>query len=92
MYTKICQNVGHISYIFFIHFVYISSDLQKVYIIKIMYTIYIQNSYRMYIQIIVFKMDPSFQHIVTCFLCTSKLIIAHNLDLKLASYVEVTIK
>ena len=46
-----------------IHFVYISSDLQKVYIINILCTICIQNSYRMYVQIIVCRMDPLFQHI-----------------------------
>ena len=47
----------------YIHFVYISSDLQKVYIINILCTICIQNSYRMYVQIIVCRMDPLFQHI-----------------------------
>ena len=31
-----------------IHFVYISSDLQKVYITKTMYAICIQNSYKTY--------------------------------------------
>ena len=36
-----------------IHFVYINSDLQNVHITKIMYSICIQNSYRMYLQIIV---------------------------------------
>ena len=64
MPTKLCiQNVYkslskheiHFVYKHFvaIHFVYINSDLQKVYIIPIMYTICIQNLYRMYIQIIV---------------------------------------
>ena len=53
------------------HFVYINSVLQKVYSINIMYTVYIQNSYRMYIQIIVCRMDPLFQHILTRLLCTS---------------------
>ena len=33
-----------------IHFVYINSDLQNVHITKIMYSICIQNSYRMYLQ------------------------------------------
>ena len=47
---------------FWIHFVYINSDLQKVYILKIMNTICIQNSYRMYIKIIACKMDLTFQH------------------------------
>ena len=56
---------------FCIHFVYISSDLQKVYILKTMFTIWIQNSYRMYIQIIVCEMDPPFQDILTHLLCTS---------------------
>ena len=51
----------HFVYIqtFCIHFVYISSDLQKVYIINIMYTICIQNSYRMYMQRTVCRMDSS---------------------------------
>ena len=54
-----------------IYFVYINSDLQKVYIIKIMHAICIQNSYRIYIQIIVCNMDPTFQNILTRLLCTS---------------------
>ena len=33
---------------FCIHFVYINSDLQKVYIVRTMYTICIQNSHKMY--------------------------------------------
>ena len=45
---------------FCIHFVYINSDLLKAYIINIMYTICIQNSYEMYIQIIICRMDPLF--------------------------------
>ena len=71
MYTKVCRNVGYILYTNILYTKYISSDLQKVYIIKIMYTICIQNSYRIYIQIIVCKMDPLFQHILTHLLCTS---------------------
>ena len=59
MYTKVCQNV-----------VYINSDLQKVYIINIKYTIFIQNSYKMYIQIIVCRMDVLFQLTLTHLLCT----------------------
>ena len=54
---------------FYIHIVYINSDLQKVYMNKSMYTICIQNSYRMYIQIIVCKMDLTFQHIWTHLMC-----------------------
>ena len=42
-----------------IHFVHINSDLQKVYIIEIMYAISIQNSNRMYIQKTVCIMDPT---------------------------------
>ena len=60
IYTKFCRNVGYILYtdIFYsLHFVYINSDLQKMYIIKIMYTICIQNSCRMFIQINVCKME-----------------------------------
>ena len=34
-----------------------------------MCTVCIQNSYRMYIQIIVCKMDPSFQNILTSIFC-----------------------
>ena len=63
LYTKCIQKFVEMWDTFCIQFVYINSDLQKVYIIKIMYTICIQNSYRMYIQIIVCKMDPTFQHI-----------------------------
>ena len=40
-----------------LHFVYINSDLQKMYIIKLMDTICIQNSCRMFIQINVCKME-----------------------------------
>ena len=61
MYTQVCRNVG--TQEFCINFVYISSDKKN--IIKVVYTICIQNSYRMYIQIIVCKMDPTFQHILT---------------------------
>ena len=56
---------------FCMHFAYINSDLQKVYTMKILHTIYIQNSFRMYIQIIVYKMDPTVQHIMTRMMCTS---------------------
>ena len=63
---------------FCIHFSYISSDLQKVYIINIMYKIGMQDSYRMYIQIIACRMDVLFQHILTRLLNTSKLIIANH--------------
>ena len=56
---------------FCIHFVYISSDLLKAYNIN-MYTICIQNPYKMHIQIIVCRMDPLFQHILTHLLCISK--------------------
>ena len=48
MYTKVCRNVGYSLYTFCKHFVYINSGLQKVYIIKTMYTICIQNSYKTY--------------------------------------------
>ena len=47
---------------FCIHFVYINSDLQKGYIIQIMYTFCIQESYRMFIKVTTCKMDPAFQH------------------------------
>ena len=49
---------------FCIHFVYINSDLLKADIINIMYT-------KMYIQVIVCRMDLLFQHIFTHLLCTS---------------------
>ena len=69
LYTKVCRNMEYILYtnilyIFCIHFVYISSDLLKADIINIMYT-------KMYIQIIVCRMDLLFQHIFTHLLCTS---------------------
>ena len=48
---------------FCIHVVCNNSDLQKVCIIKVMYTICIQK--RIYIQIIVCKRDLIFQHILT---------------------------
>ena len=59
-YTKFGRNVGYILYtdIFYsLYFVYINSDLQKLYIIKIMYTDCIQNSCRRFIQINVCKME-----------------------------------
>ena len=51
MYTKCIQKFVEMwdtfcIQTFCIHFVYLSSDLQNVYIINIMYTIYIQNSYK----------------------------------------------
>ena len=49
---------------FYIHFVYINSDVHKVYIINIMYKICIQKPYTMCIQIIVCRIDALFQHIV----------------------------
>ena len=69
LYTKVCRNMEYILYtnilyIFCIHFVYISSDLLKADIINIMYT-------KMYIQIIVCRMDLLFQHIFNHLLCTS---------------------
>ena len=48
---------------FSIGFVYINSDLQKVYIIRTLYTICIQHSYRMNVQIFAGKLDPLFEHI-----------------------------
>ena len=55
------------------HFVYILYTLilvlEKVYITKTVYTICIQNSYRMYIQIIVCRMVLLFQHIVRLICC-----------------------
>ena len=35
MYKKVCPNVGYVLHTICIHFVYISSDLKKVYIIKL---------------------------------------------------------
>ena len=61
-----------------LNFGYINSDLQKMHIIKIMYTICIENSYRMHIQIIVCRMNSLFQHNLTHLLCTSQLIMANN--------------
>ena len=61
---------------FCIHLACINSDLLEAYIINIMYTICIQSSYKMYMQII--RMDSLFRHILTHLLCTSQLIIANN--------------
>ena len=57
LYTFCKQNVYKICSKRWIHFVYINSDLQKLYIIKIMYTDCIQNSCRRFIQINVCKME-----------------------------------
>ena len=58
-----CVEIWNTFYIqtFYIHFVYINSDLLKAYMINIMYTIYMQNSYKIYMQIIVCRMDPLFR-------------------------------
>ena len=48
IYKKACRNVGYFLDTFCIHFVHMNSDLGKVYIIRIMYTICIQNTYKMY--------------------------------------------
>ena len=48
MYTKVCRHVVYILHIPCIQFLYISSDLQKGYIIRTMYTICIQNTYKIY--------------------------------------------
>ena len=71
MCIKVCQKVGYIFYTFCIHFLYTHSDLQKLHIIKIVYTICIQNLDRMYLKINVCKMDPMFQHILTLLICIS---------------------
>ena len=67
LYTKFCRNVGYILYTFCIH----NSDLQKACIMNIMYNIFMQNSYKTYIQITVCRMDSLFQHILTHLLYTS---------------------
>ena len=58
MYTKVCRNTLDT---FYIHFVYINSDLQKVYIDH-------KKTIQDVIQIIVWKMDPTFPLILTCLL------------------------
>ena len=58
---------------FCIHFVYINSDVQKVYI---MYTICIQNSYRMCIQIIVCRIRP--WHVARAIACTRAITCANQ--------------
>ena len=70
LYAKCIQKFVDMWYtfciqIFWIHFVYISSDLHRVYIINIMIAICIQNSYKMYKQVIVCRMDALFQLILT---------------------------
>ena len=49
VYTKVCQSVEYILCTFWVHFVYINSDLQKVYIINTVYTMCIQNLCKMYV-------------------------------------------
>ena len=78
LYGKCIQKFVEMSDTFCIHFgihfvyiAYISSDAKELYIINVMYTIYIQNSYRMYIQIIVYRMNLFFPHILTRLFCTS---------------------
>ena len=68
--TKCIQKFVEMRYTFCIHFVYINFDLQKAYIIIIMYRICRQNLYKMYIQITVCRMDLLFQHILIHLLCT----------------------
>ena len=66
---------------FWIHFVYIKSDLQKVFIIKVMYRNCTQKSRRIYVQIIVRKMGlPLFNLFwhLCCALHGYLLIVAHN--------------
>ena len=60
MYTKVCRNVGHILYASCIHFVYINSDLQKVYIIRSVYMQFVYKIHTKCIQIIASKMYPTF--------------------------------
>ena len=59
MYTKFCQNMRYICILqtFFIHFLYINSDLQKVYITNIMYAICI-HTYPLY----PYNFDPFVVH------------------------------
>ena len=77
---------------FCIHFVYISSDLQKLFIINIM------QLYKLYPQLTVCRMDlllisTYFVPFVVHFLVNSQLIFANNEDLKLADQsLEVPIK
>ena len=95
MYTKVCRNVEYILHTNILHIFCIHQfDLQKVYIIKIMYTIWIQNLDRIYVQIIACKMDPTFKHILTHLLCTSKLV-NHCTQLRLETCwlsMEISIK
>ena len=71
IYTKICRNVGYFLYTNILCPYCILFYIQKVHIIKIMSTVCIQNSCRICIQIIVCKMDPTFQDILIRLLCTS---------------------
>ena len=48
MYTKVCGKVECIICTSCIHFVYVNSDLQKVYMIRTKYVICIQSTYKMY--------------------------------------------
>ena len=71
MYTKSLSKFGiHFVYIPFVYSFYKSVLIHKNCTSKILRAICMQNSYRMYIQIIACK-DPTFQHILTRLLCTS---------------------
>ena len=54
---------------FRIYFVYINSDLQKVYIINIMYTMCMQNSYRIYLTNNYIQNRSLISTCLTCLLC-----------------------
>ena len=60
MHAKVCQNIGYILYTTILIYKRCKSKT---------YIICIPNLYRMHIQAIVCKMDPAFQHILTCLLC-----------------------
>ena len=63
LYTKCIQKFVEMWDAFHIHFTYTLYTSILIYkSVKIMYTICIQNSYRICIQIIAYKMDLTFQH------------------------------
>ena len=70
--TKICRNMEYILYInilytFCIHQFWSTKSVHYKHYAYNLYTKFIQNV----IQIIVCRLDPLFQHILTCLLCTS---------------------
>ena len=77
LYTKVCQNIRYIlqnicqnvRYILYIFCIY--QFWFKAHIINVIYKFYTKLIQNVYIQIIVYRMDPLFQHVLTHLFCTS---------------------